>query len=94
MFNSNQCHKNNFIHESFLVNLRGSGFSGFNHTLNDQRASVPTAILDNDSDKDLKSESGMQTGLAESLEKDQKDNLLSRLLSILLSSAFSNLVLQ
>lgn len=47
--------------------LQKAGFSGTNPTLNDPRASMLPAVLDSDSDKDIKDGSGMPAELAAAL---------------------------
>ncbi|KAJ5635342.1 polyketide synthase-nonribosomal peptide synthetase [Penicillium longicatenatum] len=74
--------------------LQKAGFSGSNPTLNDPRASVLAAILDSDSDQDLKSGSGMPAELAEALENGHEGQSALEAIVHLIVKRFSNLVLQ
>lgn len=74
--------------------LQKAGFSGSNPTLNDPRASVLAAILDSDSDQDLKSGSGMPAELAEALEDGHEGQSALEAIVHLIVKRFSNLVLQ
>ncbi|KAJ5589352.1 hypothetical protein N7537_012030 [Penicillium hordei] len=88
------CHVLTGLEPLGLKHLQQAGFSGTNPTLNDPRASVLAAILDSDSDRDLKNGSGMPAELAAALENGHEELSVLEAIVHLIVKRFSNLVLQ
>jgi NADP-dependent 3-hydroxy acid dehydrogenase YdfG len=88
------CHVLTGLEPLGLKLLQKAGFSGTNPTLNDPRASVLAAVLDSDSDKDLKNGSGMPAELAAALENGHEGQSVAEAIVHLIVKRFSNLVLQ
>jgi hypothetical protein len=88
------CHVLTGLEPLGLKLLQKAGFSGTNPTLNDPRASVLAAVLDSDSDKDLKNGSGMPAELAAALENGHEGQSVAEAIVQLIVKRFSNLVLQ
>lgn len=88
------CHVLTGLEPLGLKLLRKQGFSGTNPTLNDPRASVLAAVLDSDTDKNLKGSSGMPDELAEALASGHEGQSVLEAIVQLVVQRFSNLVLQ